>query len=354
MENEGVQIVSIGKRAISPGRPSYVIAEIGLNHNGDMELGARTIAAAAAAGADAVKFQNYRTEDFLLDRTLTHRYRLNGVDFEEPQFDMFKRYELDRERLTRFKQVCVEHGIDLISTPTSKAGIDDLVAVDAPALKNGSDFLGNLPLIEEMARTGLPTILSVGMATLAEIDEAVQAFYGAGGGALILLHCVSLYPAPAAELHLRKIPAMAATFGCPIGYSDHSLGTAAAVAAVTLGACVIEKHFTLDRELPGPDHAMSSNPAEMAELVRALRDTEAALADAPLGFAAGEAAARDEHRLSCVAARDLEAGHRLQESDIVFRRPGTGLRPALSAGLVNRRLNVAASPGHVLQWSDIA
>jgi N,N'-diacetyllegionaminate synthase len=354
MNEDRLQSVTIRGRKVGPGQPCYVIAEIGLNHNGDPDLAARTIAAAAAAGADAVKFQNYRTEDFLSDRSLTWRYRANGVEVEEAQFDMFKRTELDRERLAQFRTMCDAHRIDLISTPTGQDGIDDLVAVGAAALKNGSDYLGNLTLVRAMARTGLPTIVSVGMATLTEIDEAVAAFRDADGTELLLLHCVSLYPAPAAELHLRKMPAMAAAFGCPVGYSDHATGCAAAVAAVALGAVAVEKHFTLDRALPGPDHAMSSDPAEMAALIRAIRETEAALAEAPLGLSPREAGARAGHRLSCVAAADLVAGHVLAAADIAFRRPGTGLRPALVDGLIHRRLARAVPRGHIFQWADLA
>lgn len=346
--------IRIGRRELGPGRPCYVMAEIGINHNGDRELGIRTIEAAAAAGADAVKFQNYRTEDFLSDRTLTHRYVSGGREHEEPQYDLFKRCEMSRDDLVAYKAAADALGLDFVSTPTNADGVADLVAIGAAAVKNGSDYLGHLPLIRAMAASRLPTILSTGMATLTEIDEAARAFREAGGQNLVLLHCVSVYPAPVAELNLRKIPALAAAFGCPVGFSDHSVGVGGAIVSATLGACMIEKHFTLDRNLPGPDHAMSSDPAEMAALVTAVREAAAALGTATLGPAAGEAYSRSNYRLSCVARSDLSQGHVLGEADIAFRRPGEGIRPAAAEALIGRRLLAPVSRGHLFAWTDFA
>jgi sialic acid synthase SpsE len=344
--------VRIGGHEVGAGQPCYVIAEIGINHNGDMALAERSIAAAAAAGADAVKFQNYRTEDFISDRSLTYSYVSQGKPCEEAQFDLFKRCELSPAALRALRQVAAQHNLDFVSTPTGPQGVDDLAALGAAAVKNGSDYLGNVALIRHMARSGLPTILSVGMATLAEVDDAVRSFREAGGTDLVLLHCVSIYPAPASSLHLRKIPAMAAAFGCPIGFSDHTEGIVAAAAAVAIGAAVVEKHFTLDRTLPGPDHAMSCDPQTLAELVRAVRDTQVALGSGALGYSEEEAAPRQQHRLSCVAADDLPCGHRLREQDIAFRRPGSGIPPAMVAGLLGRSLSSAVRRGQVLGWTD--
>lgn len=349
-----VRAVEVRGRAIGPGHPCYVIAEIGINHNGDLGLATRMIVAAAKAGADAVKLQNYRTEDFLSDRSLTYRYRSGGRVIEEPQYEMFKRCELGPGAVERLKAEADRAGIDFLSTPTHPEGVDLLVRVGAAAIKNGSDFLGNLPLIRHMAASGLPTILSTGMADGDEIGEAVEAFREAGGRKLILLHCVSIYPAPADQLNLRRIRTLQDVFACPVGFSDHSEGVVGAVVAATLGAAVVEKHFTLDRSLPGPDQRLSSDPAELAQLVDSLRRAGAALGVGGLSPAAGEAEGRLGYRLSCVAAVDLEQGHRLGAGDIAFARPGDGLRPKLAATLVGRTLTRDVAKGHVFRPSDVA
>lgn len=345
--------IRIADRWVGRGAPCLLVAEIGINHNGDLDLARRTIDAAAAAGADSVKFQNYRTEDFLSDRSLTWRYVSRGQEVVEPQFDMFKRCELDLERLRLLRDHCLARGVFFHSTPTSEDGLRDLVELGAPVLKNGSDYLGHLPLVKAMGATGLPTVLSTGMATPDEVDEAVAAFRATGNEQLILLHCTSSYPTPPAETHLRKMPALGRQFRCLVGFSDHTEGIEAAVAAVALGACWIEKHFTLDRNLPGPDHRFSADAEEFAALATAVRRVEAALGAAELGPAEVEREARLAHRLSCVAARSLPAGHELVATDIAFRRPGRGLRPALAATLVGRRLRTDVEAGHVLGETDL-
>jgi N,N'-diacetyllegionaminate synthase len=343
----------IGDREVGPGRPCYVLAEIGINHNGDVELATRAIAAAAKAGADGVKFQNFRTEDFISDRSLTYEYVSRGQKVVESQYDMFKRVELTADQLHDLAQECRRRAVDFISTPTSPQGVDDLVRVGAAALKNGSDYLGHLPLIRYMAQTGLTTIVSTGMATPIEVEEAVTAFHDAGGRDLILLHCVSVYPCPAEQLNLSRIGALQQRFGCPVGFSDHSIGVIGAAIAVTLGACMVEKHFTLDRNLPGPDHAMSSTPDELGELVRAVREAQVALGSAQIEPTNGEEASKHLFRLSCVAARPLAAGHVISLDDIAYQRPGKGLRPALAGQLVGRRLHADVIKGHVFTLADI-
>jgi N,N'-diacetyllegionaminate synthase len=328
---------------------ALLIAEIGINHNGDMELAERMIVAAREAGADAVKFQNYKTEDFLTDATLTYNYRSEGRDITESQFAMFKRCELSEGDLARLKQRCDQEGVLFFSTPTSRAGVTALERIGTAYLKNGSDYLGHLPLIRDMARTGIPTILSTGMATEGEIAEAVAAFREAGGGELVLLACTSAYPTPPEHANVRRVPALAARFGCAAGFSDHTAGWEAAVVAVGLGACMIEKHFTLDRNLPGPDQWFSADPAEFAELVRRVRMTEVLLGRATWGATTAEVEARATFRLSCVADRDLSVGHTLVDTDIAFRRPATGLPPAKVDALLGRTLAEPVKRGEPLR-----
>lgn len=345
-------MIRVGRRLIGEGQPCFLVAEVGINHNGDLGLAHRLIDAAADAGADAVKFQNYITDDFVSDYALTYEYVSQGRLVSESQYAMFKRCELPEHRLTELRKHCEERGVVFFSTPTSEQGIDALVQAGAPLLKNGSDYLGHLPLIRAMARTGLPTILSCGMATLGEIDDAVRAFREAGGGDLILLHCTSSYPTPPEEVHLRRLPVLAAAFGCPAGLSDHTEGIVAAVGAVCFGACVIEKHFTLDKNLPGPDHRFSADPLEFRTLVQAVRTVEKNLGEPGIGPSPSEMLGRRDFRLSCVAACTLPAGHCLEESDIVYRRPGTGLPPKAVDWLLGRRLRRAVPAGHVFSAED--
>ena len=344
--------IKVGNRIIGIGSRCFIAAEIGINHNGDVELAKRMIDAAADAGADAVKFQNYRTEDFVSDRAPTYEYVSQGRKVIESQFDMFKRCELRSGDFLALARHCESRGVVFFSTPTSEAGIADLVRAGAPLLKNGSDYLVHLPLIRAMARSGLPTVLSTGMATIGEIEDAVTAFREAGGRELILLHCTSAYPTPDQDANLRKIPTLASTFGCHVGFSDHTWGTVAAAGAVSLGACFIEKHFTINRDLPGPDQRFSSDPAEFRALVNTVRRVEACLGTPVVGPTESEAQGRSNYRLSCVAATDLASGRVLLPEDIAFRRPAGGMPPKLVEKLHGRRLASAVKIGHAFSEAD--
>jgi len=345
-------ILQIGQRSVGDGRPAFIIAEIGINHNGDINLAHRLIDQAAEAHCDAVKFQNYRTEDFIFDRSLVHKYVSQGIEVSESQFELFKRCELSPSTFAELAEHCKGRGIMFLSTPTSEKGIRELIDLGAPALKNGSDYLVNLPLIRAMGQTGLPCILSTGMGTLDEITEALHAFRDGGGKDVILLVCTSLYPAVATELHLRRIPAMAAKFGVSVGLSDHSEGILAALGAVALGACVVEKHFTLDKRMPGPDHRFSADPTELRLMVESIRTLEIELGDPTIGPTRGELKTRNKCRLSCVAATNLKSGYSITEADIAFARPGTGFPPKIKERLVGCRLVRDITRGHVFASED--
>ena len=348
-----MNVISVGNRLIGDGRPCFLVAEVGINHNGDTQLAHRCIDAAAEAGADGVKFQNYYTEDFISDRSLTYEYISQGKTVVESQYDMFKRCEISPAALAGLREHCDQVGVIFFSTPTSEDGIKQLLNVGAKLLKNGSDYLGQLPLIRAMARTGLPTVLSVGMATLADIDDAVRAFREAGGQQLVLLHCTSSYPTPPDDVHLNKLRTLAAAFGCLVGLSEHTEGITTAIGATALGACMIEKHFTLNKSFPGPDHRFSADPAEFAALVKGVRTIEKNLGSSVIGPTASEMAGRKTSLLSCVAAHDLPAGHALSESDMAFRRPGDGLPPKAAAMIIGRRLKQRKAAGEKLDFRDI-
>ncbi len=349
-----MRLLDVGSRLIGPGEPCFVAVEVGINHNGDLALAHELIDEAADAGADGVKFQSYRTEDFVTDRSLEYEYVLQGRAIRESQYDMFKRCELPPEALAELKRHCDERDVVFFATPTSEAGIHELARLGVPLLKNGSDYLNHLPVVRAMARSGIPTVLSRGMATLAEVDDAVRAFREAGGAELVLLHCTSAYPTPPEDLNLRVIPTLAARFDCAVGLSDHSDGVVAAIGSVALGGCFVEKHFTLDKELPGPDHRFSADPAELRELVTAIRTMETALGSPEIAPAPSELAGRRDFRLSCAAVRDLVAGESLAHRDIAFRRPGTGLPPAAADSIAGRRLLRAVRAGELLDLGDLA
>lgn len=340
-------------RDIGEDAPCFLAAEIGINHNGDMDLAREMIFAAAHAGADAVKFQNYRTDDFVTDRSLTHSYVSRGREVVESQYEMFRRCELPPGAVATLAGWARDAGVAFFSTPTGQDGIDELVRAGAAMVKNGSDMLTHVELVAAMARSGLCCVLSTGMATRDEIDDAVIAFREAGGRELILLHCTSSYPTPARDVHLRKLASLGARYGCPVGLSDHTLGIHAALGAVSLGASFIEKHFTLDRGMEGPDHAMSSDPAEFAALARGVREVESMLGHGELGPTEAEARSRESFRISCVARTDLAAGSRLEPASITFRRPGTGLPPKAADRLVGMTLTRALRSGAVLLPQDL-
>ena len=339
-------------RVSDPHQPAYIVAEIGINHNGSLQLAKQTVDAAIAANVDAVKFQNFKAEDFVADPTLTYSYQKAGETITETLVDMFRRVEIDTTFLTEIANYCAARGVDWHSTPTSTEGIRQLVDLDVAVLKNGSDYLGHLPLISEMAATGLPLVLSTGMATLEDIEDAVAAAVGAGNERLVILHCTSQYPTPAEEVGLRRMARIAAAFGFPVGFSDHTEGSMAACGAVALGARWIEKHFTLDRGLPGPDHGMSEDPETLRRYIADIRAMEQMLALDTFHLSTREMSARLAHRLSCAAATDLVAGQKLEDKDIRYARPGSGFPPKQKATLVGRTLQRAVARGALFSNDD--
>ena len=346
--------IQIGNHRIGTGHPCFIAAEIGINHNGSLDLAFEMISAAATAGADGVKFQNYRTEDFLIDRSLTHEYVSQGKKVVESQFDMFKRYEITEEWLPSLKKCCDENDVIFFSTPTSRRGIHDLLEVGSPLFKNGSDYLGNLPLISDFARSGIPTVLSTGMAEEVEIDAAVEAYRSAGGTELVLLHCTSSYPTPLEAANISRMNALKDRYQCLVGFSDHTEGHMASGLAVAMGAVFVEKHFTTDRNLPGPDHMFSSTPSDFRKLVENIRLIEMITGDSSIVSADCEQPSRYKFRLSCRASRPLPTGTVLARSDIAISRPGDGFEPSYLENLVGSTLNKPLEQGQAIRTDDIA
>lgn len=333
---------------LEEGTPCFIIAEIGLNHNGRYELAREAIEVAAGIGVNAVKFQNFKTEDFLTDRTILYTYKNRGKEISEPLYDICKRSEFKREWIAPLKGLCDELGIEFISTPTSEEGVKDLVDSGVKFIKNGSDYLTHIPLLRFMGATGLTVILSTGMAYKEEIDEAVSAVSQCGKSQVILLHCTSNYPAKDTDVNLNRMVALRDRYGLPVGFSDHTEGWMAAVQAVTLGARVLEKHFTLDHDLAGPDHWFSSTPDEMETLVQEVRRAEMRMGGREIVPAYGELSIRDEYRLGLVAKRDLKPGEILTYEDVAFRKPARGLLPKHLDEYLGRPLSEPVACGDFL------
>lgn len=346
--------VSVGNRVIGANQPCFIIAEAGVNHNGDVVLAKRLIDEAAKAGVDAVKFQTFKADQIATEATPKADYQLEATEPNETHLEMLRRLELSPDAYGELQARCEERGLLFLSTPYDEAGVDLLEGLGVPAFKIGSGEITNWPFLEYVASKAMPIILATGMAYLSEVEEAVQVIRKAGNEELVLLHCVSAYPAKPDDANLRAMTTLATHFGVPVGFSDHTLGTEVARAAVALGATVIEKHFTLDRTLPGPDHQASLEPTELGELVRAIRSVELALGDGIKAPTPSEMEVREKVRRSLAAAEDLPTGVTLEASMLTTLRPGTGISPRHRLSIVGRRLKRPLKSGQLLSWEDLA
>jgi N,N'-diacetyllegionaminate synthase len=329
--------IDIAGRRVGPGEPCFIIAEAGVNHDGSLETARRLVDAAAAAGADAVKFQTFKADRLVTASAPKAAYQTASTPAGEGQHAMLRRLELSADAHRALAAACRERRIAFLSTPFDEDSADLLAELGVPAFKIGSGELTNLPFLVHVAKKGRPLIVSTGMATLSEVEAALHAVAEARNRQVVLLHCVSNYPADPADVNLRAMATMTRAFGVPVGYSDHTTGLEIAIAAVALGACVIEKHFTHDRTAPGPDHRASLEPAELAALVRGIRATEASLGHGRKEPAPSEAATALVARRSLVVAKAVRAGTVLTEDLIAIKRPGTGLPPAMRHWVIGRR-----------------
>ncbi len=332
-----------------------IIAEAGVNHNGSLDLALQLVDAAKASGADAIKFQTFRAD--LLATRYAHKapyQERTTANAAESQFEMLQRLELDAVAHVRLIEHCRRVGIQFLSSPFDVQSADLLESMDVPLFKVPSGEITNLPFLQHLARKGRPLILSTGMSTLGEVEEAVHVLQAGGASQLTLLHCVTEYPAPYAEVNLRAMQTLKSAFGLPVGYSDHTPGIDIAIAAVALGAEVIEKHFTLDRSFSGPDHAASLEPVELQQLVAAIRHVEVALGSGIKAPALCELPNISVARKSVVAARSLTAGHQLEIGDLDIKRPGNGLAPKLLPALIGRTLRAGLAKDEIVSWDHLA
>ena len=340
--------LTLGGRPIGEGHPCFVIAEAGVNHNGDLQLAHRLVDVAADAGADAVKFQTFDPERLVSPLASKAAYQIASTGSAESQLEMLRRLVLPQSELAPLAAHAAERGLLFLSTPFDETSADLLDGLGMAGFKVPSGEVTNHPFLAHLAAKGKPLLLSTGMSTLVEVANAIEVIRENGDPPLAILHCVTNYPAAAADCNLRAIAAMRTAFGAPVGWSDHTEGAAVSLAAVAAGARLLEKHFTTDRTLPGPDHRASLEPGELAALVQAVRAVESAMGDGVKRPAASELANASVVRRSLHAARPLPAGHVLQESDLIALRPGTGLSPAIRDRLVGRRLRAGVESGEML------
>lgn len=346
--------VRINQRVVGVGHPCFIIAEAGVNHNGDIDLAHRLIDAAAEAGADAVKFQSFVTEELITPEAPKAGYQVETTGEPGSQYKMLKPLELSADEQAELKAHCEQVGILYLCTPYENTSVDMLDRMDVVAFKIASTDITNIPFLRYIAEKGRPVILSTGMSTLGEVEQAVNTLRAKGlDGKIVMLHCTAEYPAPVSETNLRAILTMQLAFGCPVGFSDHTPGIGASPWAVAVGACMIEKHFTLDRNMVGPDHRASLEPDELANLVRTVRDVEAALGDGVKQPMPSELPNKPLMQKSLVARRHIRAGETIGSDALTCKRPGFGLLPSWFDRVVGKRAAVDIPKDGILTLSSV-
>ena len=329
----------------------FIIAEAGVNHNGSVETALQLVDAAIECGCDAIKFQTWITEKvYSATRSVKPEYQVRVTDAAESEFDTIKRLELSFDDFRRIKDYCDKRGILFFSTPDESESADFLVSLGVGLMKTASQDVTNLPFLRQLSGLGLPIIFSTGACTLAELAEGVEAI-SESTKEVFILHCVSSYPAPLEQMNLAAIPNLSATFGFPVGFSDHTEGSEAACAAVALGARVFEKHLTLDRGMPGPDHQASFEPRQMKAYCEALRNVHRALGDGIKRIMPCEVDARKAFSRFLVTARDLPSGAVLSGTDVVFKKVVDGIAPKYLDMLIGKKLITNVAADTPLDWA---
>lgn len=340
--------VHLAGALVGTGHPVWIISEIGGNFK-ELETAIRLVDLSIAAGADAVKLQTYRAETIASRKAVYDMPNVGNAN----QFDLFKEYEIDFVLHREIWDYCAAKGIPVFSTPSHMTDVELLERLDCPIYKIGSDDAWNIPFLKEVAKVGKPMVLSTGMCTMQEVRESVSAILGTGNDQLVLLHCITNYPADPEDTNLTAMQSMQREFGLPVGYSDHTLNADCCLAAVALGANVLEKHFTYDKGATGPDHMLSADPDEFRAMVESVRRIEKALGDGVKRPAAQEAATRLNNRKSVVSVVDIPRGTVITREMIALKRPGFGIQPKYFDQVHGRtacRDIVAETP---VTWDDV-
>ncbi|WP_252250250.1 N-acetylneuraminate synthase family protein [Clostridium sp. ZBS13] len=341
-------------RYIGNDEPCFIIAEAGINHNGDIDIAKKMIDIAKECGVDAIKFQTFKAEEFISNKKEMYTYKSQGKEITESMYEMFKRYEFTKSEWLEIASYCNDKDIIFFSTPQNPSDLDFLLQiVELPVIKVGADDLTNLELMSYYASKSKPMIISAGMAYISEIEDAVEVIRKENNEELIILHCVSSYPAGAEEVNLNKMNTIKHAFEVITGFSDHTIGTTASIGAVTLGAKVIEKHFTLDKNMNGPDHWFSSDAEEIKKLVNDIRYIERALGSSQVKPTKNELETRKVGRRSIVAAGNIKKGDTLTEELLIFKRPGTGINPKFKKMLVGRTAKCNINIDEVIDFEKL-
>ncbi len=345
--------IAIGQRRLGVGEAVFIIAEIGVNHNGDIGLAKQLIDAASWAGVDAVKFQTFKAEQIASAYAPKADYQLQTTNPSETQCEMLQTLALPYEAHRALQEYSEKRGLFFISTPFHEEGADFLMEMGVPFFKIGSGEITNFPFLKHVASYHKPIVLSTGMSYLSEVDQALRCIQQEGNDQVIILQCTSCYPADPAEANLRAMQTMGETFGVPIGYSDHSPGPEVVLGAVALSACIIEKHFTMDKNLPGPDHQASTEPKAFKEMVQSVRILESALGKHEKSPTPSEMPMRSLIRRSLTALQMIPAGTSITEDMIGVRRPGTGMEPALLSTILGRVTTQTINVDEPISWEHI-
>jgi sialic acid synthase SpsE len=336
----------------------YIIAEIGSNHNGDMELAKKLIDSARDCGVDAVKFQSWTPESLVSKGEYERNQSYNDGDGGKKHFgslkQMIEKYYLREDQHYELKAYCEKIGIDFCSSPFSKSEVDLLHNLNVPFFKVASMDINNYQLLKHVAKYRKPILLSTGMASISEIGQAIKTIENEGNKRIVILHCVSIYPPKYEDIHLNNIVMLQKTFNYPVGFSDHTIGTSIPLAAVALGSCLIEKHFTLDKDMPGWDHAISANPQELKEIVLESKNICKSLGSFKRIVSEAEEAKKQIFRRSIVALRNIPENDVIQETDIGYKRPGSGISPNETKYVLRRVVKKALQKDDLISWDDLA
>jgi N,N'-diacetyllegionaminate synthase len=343
--------VQIENFNIGPDHPVFIVAEAGVNHNGSLQSAKQLVTAAKAAGAQAVKFQTFSAEALVTSAAPKADYQIENTGAAESQLEMLRKLELGESAFRELANFCRQEGIVFLSTPYGAKDIRLLAEWNVPAIKIASALTVEPRFLKEAASLGVPLIVSTGMMSLAEVAMAAETLSEVAPDRFVLLQCVTNYPATVASSNLRAMQVMEKAFQCPVGFSDHTETSVAGTVAVGMGACVLERHLTLDRSAEGPDHRASSNPQEFAQYVQAIRAAESALGDGLKRAAPEEVRNLIKMRRSIVAARTIEPGRSLTEDDLTCKRPGTGIPPSDWDKIIGRPVKEPVVRDTILQWS---
>ena len=345
--------IRLNNHIIAKGQSPFIISEVGVNHNGDVNNALKMIDVAKTAGVDAVKFQTFRANELVANSSQMYTYKSQGTEITESMLEMFKRYELSKEDWIKIKKKCDEKKILFLSTPQNRTDLDLLLELGITAIKVGSDDFTNLPLIKDYATTGLPLLLSCGMADQDEIYQSLNTVGALEGYPTVLLLTTSLYPTPPNEVNLLKLKTLENIFpDIPLGYSDHTQGSLASSLAVALGAVVFEKHFTLDHNMPGPDHWFSEDPKGLKEYVAAIKNSFLMLGSSLVKPSDKEISMRGIARRSIVALQDIKKGERYNKTNIGLRRPGNGLPPSMIEQIYDLKSVRKIKKGEIIKNGD--